>query len=77
MKIFLVAFLTLNFSMACDLKNFISELKSNNKNYIIHKENRAGIRDLEVRQQRVNDKYDEAKQKLDNLEQSIKFRGNP
>ncbi len=75
MKIFLVVFLTLNFTMACDLKRFISELKSNNKNYLIHKENRTGIDDLKNRQQRVDDKYQKAQQDIKSLEENIKLRG--
>jgi len=75
MKIALAFFLTINIAMACDLKRFISELKSNNKNYIIHKENRAGIDDLKNRQQRVDAKYQKAQQDIKSLEKDIELRG--
>ncbi|CAA6804368.1 MAG: Unknown protein [uncultured Sulfurovum sp.] len=74
MKISLAVLMSLNFLMACDLKNFISELKDNNKPYIIHKENRAGIEDLKARQKRIDHKYSETYRELHSLEQHVNIK---
>jgi len=74
MKMSLVILLSLNFTIACDLKSFIIELKSNNKNYIIHKENKVGLQDLKNRQQRVDKKYQQAQKELNALEENINLK---